>query len=195
MATSVSSVANRRRIFGFLGLLAGIALKAGSTVALADDLNLVNLRSGFNTAIESWQVAVERLSGFLFGWINLFWFEVSESESHVLVLALIFVSAFVRALFDDPEVSLWDWDSVSEALKEFALFVAIFGSFFVLPYIAVALLLPDPFGYLIMLVGVVGGTYLALSQDDEGAVLKQLAAVTIVAVGIVGIDAALVLGQ
>jgi hypothetical protein len=68
-----------------------------STLNLINQLSPVVISGTLNEWLNAYVLFVDRVSTFLFGWINISWISVSSTENHFLVIASVLVMTFHRA--------------------------------------------------------------------------------------------------
>jgi hypothetical protein len=70
-----------------------------SLLQLIDGIEAVTLVGQAKKWVHAYSSLVEKISGFLFGWMRWRWFHISEVEAHLLVLVLLLLAAVSRASF------------------------------------------------------------------------------------------------
>jgi len=73
-----------RKLFAIVGSL-----------ALIDDAR--EFKSNLFAWLDQWKSIIEAINERLFGWIDFWWLEVSDSEAHAITLLLIVAASFARA--------------------------------------------------------------------------------------------------
>ncbi len=97
--------------------------------------NFLQMQSDILGWIDSYRLLVERVGSFLFGWIDLWWIDVTPLEMHASLLAVL----IFRSLFSE---------SVARAgLKGYA---SLATNYMITP-ILLSLLLPSPLGVVVVL--------------------------------------------
>jgi len=77
--------------------LVGQLLAATGVIALAEDLSLVELRGAVETWLGMYSDAVDRLRGFLFGWIDFWILDLDQGEGYLLAAVIILLAPVARA--------------------------------------------------------------------------------------------------
>lgn len=77
--------------------IAGWLMGALSLLQLIDGIEAVTLVGQAKKWLHAYSSLVEKISGFLFGWMQWRWFQISEIEAHLLVLVLLLLVAVGRA--------------------------------------------------------------------------------------------------
>lgn len=163
------------------------ALSGLGFVSLIDDLDLVKITGWGRDWLDAYQYTVERISGFLFGWIDWWWLGVSTSEAHALVLSIVLVVGVLRG--------------VSELLARYGTgggesdtAVALGHVFYLLVWctsLVAAVLLPDPLGWPLLLLTALAVVFLELVVRQTGSapfVPQHLSGTLLVFVVIVALD-------
>jgi len=130
------------RAFGWL-------IGALSLLNLIDDLSPVILYGRLDRWVKAYSEFVSDVSDFLFGWIDLWWISISETESHLIIIGMIFLMTCIRVGLKPETKNMSDSPYI-----EIAVLVIVYFSSFVLP----ALILPGwggsvgvvLFGYIII---------------------------------------------
>jgi len=132
-----------------------------SLINLIVDFNIVILYGKIKIWIEAYGMFVDKITSFLFGWLDFYWINISKLEAHILILTLIFSSAIMRAGYHISRYGKLKLP-ISEALSsKFNDAIEVF-LFVFIPI----LLLPDIYG---LYVGsfVLGLAVLGLFMDDK----------------------------
>lgn len=82
--------------FGTWRLLS-LLMAALSFLNLLNDLTPIEVIGKLKLWLTAYTELVDRICGFLFGWIQFGWIEITQVEYHVLVISLVLTSAFLRA--------------------------------------------------------------------------------------------------
>lgn len=77
--------------------LVGYLLGGLSFFNIVHDLSPLKLYGSLKSWIEAYTAFIASVNKFLFGWIDLYWFKLSDLEANVLVLAMVLSAAVVRA--------------------------------------------------------------------------------------------------
>lgn len=144
--TSLNDTGSARPKINILGW----CLSAIGLVAVIDDAR--ELRSSLKNWLDSWKGAVERVSDFLFGWIDLWWLDVSPREAHALTIVTILAASEARSNW-----SVRDRAPSKELNLEFGyLVLGPFASTYLFGVLT-AVLIPDPYG---IFAAILGGLWL-----------------------------------
>ncbi len=132
-----------------VGNLVGWVLGAFSLLYLIDELSPARLYGALERWMDAYAALVARVSDFALGWIDFRWMDISDAESHILILASVLVSAYVRAEWRTERFNGQGVISlVFMALYFFLVYVAVF-------VVAPAVLLPGIFGLVGAVLGVI----------------------------------------
>ena len=80
-----------------LGVIIKALLGGLSSFKVIEDLNITKLYGILDKWIVAYNNLIEPIGKFLFGWLKFRWIEVSPFEYHILVIAIILISAYARA--------------------------------------------------------------------------------------------------
>lgn len=79
--------------FNVLGWILG----AMSLLNLVQDIGVISVFGKLKAWMSAYSLFVNNAGSLLFGWINYYWFSVTVSEHHALVISWIFAAAVARA--------------------------------------------------------------------------------------------------
>lgn len=113
-----------------------------SLLNLIRDLTPIELFGRVSDWVDAYSLLIRKIRFYLFAWLDWRWFNISETEGHVLVLTILFVLAWIRASDVHNRERLGDAHKPRD--KAFAYLV--FAPFMFLPSLIVALALPDYWG-------------------------------------------------
>lgn len=114
--------------FGWAWWLLVAIGSALSIVYLIDENGWITLGGLIKKWVDAWHFLVSSLTRLAFGWIDWKWMRIDKVEGHIIFLASVLASAIVRAATD-------------EFLQRVILVPLL-----VAPFVALAALIPDPFG-------------------------------------------------
>ncbi|HEX8307984.1 MAG TPA: hypothetical protein VF645_06145 [Allosphingosinicella sp.] len=121
-------------IFAVFGWLMGSL----SLLNLAKDLTPLELHGALKQWVIAYGVFVHSLSDLLFGWLSWRWIALDRVEAHLTVIMVLLTSAVVKALFVE--------NRYRGGSKILAAGVSGGIVLFLLPFLAIVLLLPSYFG-------------------------------------------------
>jgi hypothetical protein len=85
-----------KRKYDILSLLGWIS-GGLSLLNLIEDLTPLKLFRKLEKWVHAYSLFIEKISDFLFGWINLQWINISHLEAHLLVITFVVLGAYFRA--------------------------------------------------------------------------------------------------
>ncbi|MFN9546788.1 MAG: hypothetical protein ACK6AD_06920 [Cyanobacteriota bacterium] len=163
-------------IFSLLGWISG----GLSLLNLIEDLTPLKLFGKLEKWVQAYSLFIEKISDFLFGWINLQWINISPLEAHLLVITFVVVGAYFRVEF---KAQRGHGESIASDL--FISLGPVMTDFFLLALLP-ALLLPTWFGIAGATIGFVYICWYYLWPDSMGycaysrALYKELVGALIV---------------
>lgn len=142
--------------FSFMGwVLGGLSL-----LNLIEDLSPITLFGKLAKWVDAYNLLAQRVIEFLFGWIDYKWINISNLESHVLVLMFVILSARVRVDYQFERKK-------GKPIIFVSLVVGFLAFLHFLHALLPALLFPSWYGFLGALAGMCFTSYAVLTDNIE----------------------------
>ena len=125
-----------------LGNMIGWVFGALSVVNLINDFNWIELRGKLAKWIEAYGEFVHKLNKILFGWIDFYWFEISATETHFLIVIFIVGTSTIKSARELEYV---------DGLDAFFMLILLLALFFVCPAIILLLIVEPPSRIVVLL--------------------------------------------
>ena len=175
------SAADLLRPLRVLGWLAG----GLSLLNMIEDLSPLKVFGQLKSWLDAYTSFVSDLGAFLFGWIEYEWIAIDDREMHILILAMLLVGAYARAVGRMPRTP---FGGVGDQIGTAIAGVVFYFSCVLLP----AILVPSWYGLAASAAVLTALGALFLTHDSETADFPQPHAIRVELVGVCGVFVLLV---